>query len=359
MFLPSAFRLNNHYVVLNVSRSASKQEVKRAYRALAKKYHPDINPSRQAQAMFTKIQAAYDVIGHDAKRRSYDRDLRDRSQGGAAGRKKASEWAQSTSHAKYRGKYDTAGRDGDESAANPEDYLGNRRNINEEFIEKLKKKERYYKAYGSGKYQYRAQSNYEHGSDRADESGRDDNPTDRFKSEDEKERAKDPYNEQTRKRSTEEIVEELKKNSSMFGQYYQWGWRSKNSDPATPPEGYSIYGRGAYHSGTAHLSQGQIADLHINQASQWKEFVKSVIWVLPFTFIPLSMVGFVCYAAFNVKGGKTPDAPVDHMVNDMFGLQTKRTEAQDTEIQWDQFGRAFVRRHDGHLRRVRYLDRTE
>ncbi|KAA8498548.1 Chaperone protein DnaJ [Porphyridium purpureum] len=63
---------NDLYKVLGVDKTASKVEIKRAYRRLALKAHPDVNKSPNAAAEFGRIQQAYDVLADDAKRRAYD-----------------------------------------------------------------------------------------------------------------------------------------------------------------------------------------------------------------------------------------------------------------------------------------------
>ena len=60
------------YQVLGLSKSASKDEIKSAYRKLAKQYHPDINKAADAEARFKEIQEAYDILYDDQKRQSYD-----------------------------------------------------------------------------------------------------------------------------------------------------------------------------------------------------------------------------------------------------------------------------------------------
>lgn len=60
------------YEVLGVNKSASKDEIKSAYRKLAKKYHPDINKEPGAEEKFKEVQEAYDVLYDDKKRQTYD-----------------------------------------------------------------------------------------------------------------------------------------------------------------------------------------------------------------------------------------------------------------------------------------------
>jgi DnaJ-class molecular chaperone len=63
----------NFYDTLGVKRGASEDEIKKAYRKLARQYHPDRNPGdKQAEAKFKEIQHAYDVLSDKTKRAQYD-----------------------------------------------------------------------------------------------------------------------------------------------------------------------------------------------------------------------------------------------------------------------------------------------
>ena len=66
--------MRDYYEVLGVSRTADKDLIKKAYRQLAMKYHPDRNPGdKQAEDKFKEAAEAYDVLSHDEKRARYDR----------------------------------------------------------------------------------------------------------------------------------------------------------------------------------------------------------------------------------------------------------------------------------------------
>ncbi|CAM9990439.1 unnamed protein product [Ectocarpus sp. 12 AP-2014] len=76
------------YEVLGLGRGASSSEIKKAYRQLSLKYHPDKNPSEDAAARFAEVASAYEVLSDEEKRDTYDRfgeeGLKRTEQGGSA-----------------------------------------------------------------------------------------------------------------------------------------------------------------------------------------------------------------------------------------------------------------------------------
>ena len=63
----------DYYEALGVERSADADAVRKAYRRLARKYHPDLNPGdKAAEERFKKVQEAYDILSDENKRKVYD-----------------------------------------------------------------------------------------------------------------------------------------------------------------------------------------------------------------------------------------------------------------------------------------------
>ena len=70
----AAHTKRDYYAVLGVGRSASEKDIKTAYRKLARKHHPDVNPGdKKAEAQFKEIGEAYSVLSDPEKRKKYDR----------------------------------------------------------------------------------------------------------------------------------------------------------------------------------------------------------------------------------------------------------------------------------------------
>lgn len=65
----------DYYGILHVGRNASQEEIKKAYRKLSRKYHPD-NAGEQYREQFDSVQEAYGVLGDEEKRLAYDEQLR-------------------------------------------------------------------------------------------------------------------------------------------------------------------------------------------------------------------------------------------------------------------------------------------
>jgi molecular chaperone DnaJ len=76
----------NYYEILGIEKNASKEEIKKAYKKLAKKYHPDINKEEGSSNKFKELNEAAAILGDDAKRKQYDQYGSDAfKQGGSGG----------------------------------------------------------------------------------------------------------------------------------------------------------------------------------------------------------------------------------------------------------------------------------
>ena len=62
----------DYYEVLGLSKGASEDEIKKAYRKLSKKYHPDINKEPDAEEKFKEVSEAYEILSDPQKRAAYD-----------------------------------------------------------------------------------------------------------------------------------------------------------------------------------------------------------------------------------------------------------------------------------------------
>jgi len=74
-------KYKDYYAVLGVGRRAADADIRKAYRRLARQYHPDLNKAAEAQERFQEISEAYEVLGDPEKRRRYDELGSDWSQG--------------------------------------------------------------------------------------------------------------------------------------------------------------------------------------------------------------------------------------------------------------------------------------
>ncbi len=65
-------KYKDYYAILGVDRNASDDEIKKAYRKLARKYHPDVSKGKESEEKFKEVTEAYEVVGDPVKRKQYD-----------------------------------------------------------------------------------------------------------------------------------------------------------------------------------------------------------------------------------------------------------------------------------------------
>ena len=78
----------DYYEVLGIQRGAGADEIKRAYRQLARKYHPDVNKEPDAESRFKEVTEAYEVLSDDRKRQMYDQFGHAGPRGAGGGRRR-------------------------------------------------------------------------------------------------------------------------------------------------------------------------------------------------------------------------------------------------------------------------------
>src|ERR1039457_4967036 len=70
--IKARMKFKDYYETLGVARTASSDEIRHAYRKLARKYHPDVSREKNAEDKFKEVQEAYEVLKDGEKRASYD-----------------------------------------------------------------------------------------------------------------------------------------------------------------------------------------------------------------------------------------------------------------------------------------------
>ena len=80
MYKLAAIFMKNYYEILNISRNAQENDIKKAYRKLSMIWHPDVNKNPNAHSMFIEINEAYEILINTTKRNEYDKIFKDNKQ---------------------------------------------------------------------------------------------------------------------------------------------------------------------------------------------------------------------------------------------------------------------------------------
>jgi molecular chaperone DnaJ len=111
----------NHYKTLGLSNAASTSEIRRAYRVLARRYHPDVNPSGDSAEIFKTIATAYSVLSDPEKKQQYDLELKQSQESFEESFERARETLRRNQRAKaYRGQTESRSDNNKEPKAPPE-----------------------------------------------------------------------------------------------------------------------------------------------------------------------------------------------------------------------------------------------
>ena len=82
---PRRSTVSDYYEVLGISRDATPEEIKKAYRRLARQLHPDVNPGPEAEERFKEVGRAYEVLSNPERRQAYDMGIDPNASGGGFG----------------------------------------------------------------------------------------------------------------------------------------------------------------------------------------------------------------------------------------------------------------------------------
>lgn len=101
--------MKDYYKILEVKNTSTSAEIKRAYRAMSKQYHPDVNSSSGAEDVFKSISEAYGVLGDPKKKEDYDLSRNPISNGGRHGTS-FEDWVNNFSKEEFKGGFNNTGR---------------------------------------------------------------------------------------------------------------------------------------------------------------------------------------------------------------------------------------------------------